>query len=147
MMDIFIARIYYPNDPTRTLVPHQHYLSVYTERTIKFYTVSSVAGKETRLSRDRDSATNISRYEIINSNDISKCGFRTPSFIDCSECFELQSNSTIDISLLSNRSIDPSIKNRIDKRIQQLIESNKHEIIPISAQSFLSTNPRAFRRS
>lgn len=49
-MDIFIARVKFPNDPTGTIVPHQLFVGNYiANSSIEFYSISSIFGKENRV--------------------------------------------------------------------------------------------------
>ena len=49
LMDILIARIQYPNDPTRKKNVHQHFVSEVTSEYMILHSVSSILGKEKRV--------------------------------------------------------------------------------------------------
>ena len=52
-MDILIARLLYPNDVTRTIIPHQNYVALLSNDHIEFYSVSSIPGKELRIKDEK----------------------------------------------------------------------------------------------
>lgn len=140
-MDLVIARLIYPNDVTRKLIPHQNYVYQVDGRFLKLYSVSSIPGKETRLS---DSETK-GNYEIISGDDMNSNGFLKPSFIDCSKEYRIAIDETVDLTNLSHREISTDLKSKIDNRIRSLYEGGKVQVYEVSLDDFKKWNSKVNR--
>ena len=140
-MDILIARLMYPNDVTKKIVPHQNYVALVTDEYICLYSISSILGKELRI---EDEMTK-DHYEIIKASEINENNFLKPSFIDCSKMYRVNIDDTIDLTKLSHRSISDTLKERIDNRIYMLKQKGEHTTYVISLSDFKSWNLKAVK--
>ncbi len=139
-MDILICRLLYPNDPTNTLKPHQHFVGLFSEEELILYSISSVLGKEKRVFA-LDGSVKPECF-IIGKTDMKALSLRVPSFIDCSVSFHIKLNSSVDITMLSNRSIPYSVRERIENQIIRLKERGNHRQYSISLADFLKWNKK-----
>lgn len=137
-MDIVILRMLYPNDPTRTLCPHQHFVYEYTGTCINLYTVSSVLGKEKRIFDENNNVKE--EYELIKGQDVIANGFKTTSFIDCTKRYSIELDEEVNFENLSSRTMTSDLKERTNQRIQLMIEKGKHEIYDISVEDIKRWN-------
>ena len=138
-MDILIARLLYPNDVTRTIIPHQNYVALLSNDHIELYSVSSIPGKELRIKDEKTKH----HYEIIKADEIADNGFAQPSFIDCSKMYLIPIDDTVDLNRLSHRSITNDLKNRFDKRIDMLKCIGEHSVYSILLDDFKRWNLKA----
>lgn len=138
-MDIFIARVQFPNDPTRTNVPHQLFVGTYIANlSIEFYSISSTLNKERRI-YSSDGLIN-DEIELIIGEDQTENGFRVPSFIDCSKSYTLNLDGTIDLKLLKHRNITPELRSKIMDKISSLKKVGNHTNYSISLNDFIGWN-------
>lgn len=137
MKDVMIAFLYFPNDPSHNGAAHQMYVAEHTEGILKFYSISSILGKERRVyGEDR------SRYAVILPPEQGRNGFRVPSFIDCSKMYQIVIEHPIDLSTLKQRSLTPDLKQRIESKIAEMKKMGKHMIFRINEKDFRVWNPR-----
>ena len=138
-MDIFIARVKFPNDPTGTIVPHQLFVGNYiSNSSIEFYSISSILGKENRV-YSPDGSSNPEIVLIIN-DDQTNNGFRVPSFIDCSKSYTITLDETAKLHAFKNRNISQSLRSIITSKIEELKSEGKHTNYSISFNDFISWN-------
>lgn len=138
-MDIFIARVEFPNDPMGTNVPHQLFVGTYISNlSIEFYSISSILNKEKRVYSIDGSANN--EIELIVGNDQTDNGFKVPSFIDCSKSYTINLDGTINLKLLSHRSITPQLRSKIMLKIEVLKKEGNHTNYSISLNDFIKWN-------
>lgn len=138
-MDIFIARVQFPNDPTRTNVPHQLFVATYISNlSIEFYSISSTFNKERRI-YSIDGLIN-DEIQLIIGEDQTDNGFRAPSFIDCSKSYTLNLDGTIDLELLSHRNVTPELHSKIMDKISALKKVGNHTNYSISLNDFIRWN-------
>lgn len=127
-MNIIVLRLKYPNDPTDTLVPHQHFVYDFSDKCIELYSVSSILGKENRVFGE-----NADDYERIEGQEYIDNGFKTPSFIDCTKRYRVMLDASVDLRLANSREIDNNIVERIKKRIDKKIAEGNHTEFTVSA--------------
>ena len=139
-MDIIILRLIYPNDPTHNLTAHQHFVCELTDSCINLYSVSSILGKEERVF-DKDGNVK-EEYEVIDSTEINKNGFKSPSFIDCTKMYSIKLDKSANVALASHRNIEDNLKDRIRNRIHLMIEKGKHTTYSISLEDLKQWNNR-----
>lgn len=138
-MDIFIARVQFPNDPTRNNVPHQLFVGTHISNlSIEFYSISSTLNKESRI-YSIDGLIN-DEIQLIIGEDQTENDFRVPSFIDCSKSYTLNLDETIDLELLNHRSITPELRSKIMSRIANLKKVGNHTNYSISLNDFIAWN-------
>ena len=136
-MEILIFRMKYPNDCTNNISAHQHFLCNISNDKIEVYTISSIVGKEKRVFNIKYKEN----YERIESNEISKYGLTTPSFIDCTKRYDIGIDKTINLNKLSKRTVPEDLKNRLLKRINDRIKDGSHKIYNIPLSDFVKYNP------
>ena len=138
-MDIFIARVQFPNDPTGTNVPHQLFVGMYiSNESIDFYSISSILNKERRVF-SVDGSIN-KEIALIVGNDQIDNGFRVPSFIDCSKSYTLTLDSLVNLESLNHRSITESLRSKIMSTIDSLKKDGNHTTYSISLSDFIRWN-------
>ena len=138
-MDIFIARVQFPNDPTGTNVPHQFFVGMYISNiAIEFYSISSILNKERRVF-SVDGSIN-KEIALIVGNDQIDNGFRVPSFIDCSKSYTLTLDSSVNLESLNHRSITESLRSKIMSTIDSLKKDGNHTTYSISLSDFIRWN-------
>ena len=138
-MDIFIARVQFPNDPTGTNVPHQLFVGMYISHIcIEFYSISSILNKERRV-YSFDGSIN-KEIALIVGNDQNDNGFRVPSFIDCSKSYTLTLDSSVNLESLNHRSITESLRSKIMSKIDDLKKEGNHTTYSISLSDFVRWN-------
>ena len=138
-MDIFIARVQFPNDPTGTNVPHQFFVGMYISNiAIEFYSISSILNKERRVF-SVDGSIN-KEIALIVGNDQIDNGFRVPSFIDCSKSYTLTLDSLVNLESLNHRSITESLRSKIMSTIDSLKKDGNHTTYSISLSDFIRWN-------
>lgn len=138
-MDIFIARVQFPNDPTGTNVPHQLFVGMYiSNESIEFYSISSILNKERRVF-SVDGSIN-KEIALIVGNDQIDNGFRVPSFIDCSKSYTLTLDSLVNLESLNHRSITESLRSKIMSTIDSLKKDGNHTTYSISLSDFIRWN-------
>lgn len=137
MSDIIIAVIKFPNDPTGNGVAHQMFLAERTEEYLNLYSVSSILRKEKRVyGREKGHYITILPPEHIEN------GFKVPSFIDCTKMYQVSLSKSIDLSVLSQRSISPDLRKRIEKKISEMKLKGLHRIYSISEAEFCAWNSK-----
>lgn len=140
-MDIFIARVQFPNDPSNNLVPHQMFVGEYISKShIEFYSISSVLGKEGRVFSS-DGSVNEEIALIIGSEQIDN-NFKFPSFVDCSKGYTVFLNETVNIEKLSHRALTPELYSKIISKVNSLKIKGKHTSYSISLMDFVSWNAK-----
>lgn len=137
MKDVMIAFLYFPNDPSHNGAAHQMYVTEHTEGILKFYSISSILGKERRVYGEDSS-----RYAVILPPEHRHNGFRVPSFIDCSKMYQIVIERPIDLSTLTQRTLAPELKQRIEYKITEMKKMGKHMIFRINEKDFRTWNPR-----
>lgn len=137
MKDVMIAFLYFPNDPSHNGAAHQVYVAEHTEGILKFYSISSILGKERRVYGEDSS-----RYAVILPPEHRRNGFRVPSFIDCSKMYQIVIERPIDLSTLKQRTLTPELKQRIESKIAEMKKMGKHMIFRINEKDFRVWNPR-----
>lgn len=138
-MDIFIARVKFPNDPTGTIVPHQFFVANYIlDSSIEFYSISSVLHKEKRV-YSIDGSVNTEIALIVHDDQIDN-GFRTPSFIDCSKSYTVTLDGSVKLEALNPRNITPGLRSKITSKIKDLKKEGKHTNYSILLSDFISWN-------
>ncbi len=137
MKDIMIAFLYFPNDPSHNGSAHQLYVAEHTGEILKFYSVSSILGKERRVYGEERR-----RYAVILPPEHRRNGFLVPSFIDCSKMYQIVIERPLDLSPLKQRALRPELKQRIEARIAEMKEMKKHMIFRINEKDFRTWNPR-----
>lgn len=136
-MDIVIAVLCFPNDPTKNKTAHQMFVAERTENYIDLYSVSSIFGKEKRVyGREAEN------YIVITPPENAENGFKVPSFIDCTKVYRVSLTSNTDLEKLANREISEKLRERIHKRIKELRDSEKQLIYSISEKQFQRWNPK-----
>lgn len=132
-----IAFLYFPNDPSHNGAAHQMYVAGYTDGILKFYSISSILGKERRVyGEDR------CRYAVILPPEHMRNGFRVPSFIDCSKMYQIVIERPINLSTLKQRKLTPELKQRIESKIAEMKKMGKHVVFRINEKDFCTWNPR-----
>lgn len=138
--DVIIAKLNFPNDPTSTIIAHQMFVGEDTNDHISLYSISSLPGKERRVyGSEKDN------YATILFPEYQQNGFKLPSFIDCAKMYKIAIDGRCDLQALTQRNIAPELKNRIENKITELKEQNKHITYNISEDNFLQWNPRTLR--
>ncbi len=137
MMDIVIAVLCFPNDPTKNKVAHQMFVAERIENYVDLYSVSSIIGKEKRVY-----GKEAENYATIIPPENTENGFKVPSFIDCTKVYRVSLTSNADLVKLANREISGELRERILKRIKELRESGKQLVYSISEEQFRSWNPK-----
>lgn len=132
-----IAFLYFPNDPSHNGAAHQMYVTEHTDGLLRFYSISSILGKERRVYGE-DSG----RYAVILPPEQQHNGFRVPSFIDCSKMYQMVIERPIDLSTLKQRTLTPELKQRIESKIAEMKKMGKHMIFRINEKDFRVWNPR-----
>lgn len=137
MMDIVIAVLCFPNDPTKNKTAHQMFVAERTENYIDLYSVSSILRKEKRVyGREAEN------YIVIIPPENTENGFKVPSFIDCTKIYRVSLTSNTDLEKLANREVSEKLRERIHKRIKELRDSEKQLIYSISEKQFRKWNPK-----
>jgi hypothetical protein len=137
MADIVIAVLAFPNDPTNNITAHQMFISEYNGTQLNLYSISSILGKEKRVyGPDKDDYLTIIHPEYLEN------GFKSPSFIDCTKMYSISIDNSVDISKLTNRVVDPSLKQRILNKINDKKREGKLTVYNISLIDFKSWNSR-----
>jgi hypothetical protein len=138
-MDIFIARVKFPNDPTGTIVPHQLFVGNYiSNSSIEFYSISSILGKENRV-YSPDGSSNPEIVLIIN-DDQTNNRFKVPSFIDCSKSYTIALDETVELQAFKTRNISQNLRSIITSKIEELKREGKHTNYSISLNDFICWN-------
>lgn len=138
-MDIFIARVQFPNDPTGTNVPHQLFVGMYiSDICIEFYSISSILNKERRVF-SADGSIN-KEIALIVENDQIDNGFKAPSFIDCSKSYTISLDTSVNLETLNHRTITESLRSKIMSKIEELKKEGNHTNYSISLSDFVSWN-------
>lgn len=138
MSSILIAKISFPNDPTGKLIAHQMFIADFNTTHIDVYSVSSTLGKERRILNDDGTVKD--DYFLIEGYNQSSNGFKVPSFIDCTKCYRIQIDSSINISNLSMRNLNSSTVSEILDKIR--INEPRQTMWVINAVDFKSWNQR-----
>lgn len=140
-MDVFIARVRFPNDPSQNLVPHQMFIGQYvSESHVEFYSISSILGKESRVFSTDGSANE--EIALIIGEDQIKNGFKVPSFVDCSKAYTVSLNETVNLEKLSHRKIASNLYSRIISKVNTMKMTGKHTNYSISLLVFVSWNKK-----
>lgn len=140
-MDVFIARVKFPNDPIQSLVAHQMFIGKYISNSlIEFYSISSIPGKEQRVFAS-DGTIN-EEIAVIIGDDQKNNGFKMPSFVDCSKSYTISLNDSVNLENLNHRKIDPLLYHRIISKIDLLKMTGKHTNYSISLMDFISWNQK-----
>ena len=138
-MDIFIARVKFPNDPTGTIVPHQLFVGNYiSNSSIEFYSISSILGKENRV-YSPDGSSNPEIVLIIN-DDQTNNRFKVPSFIDWSKSYTIALDETVELQAFKTRNISQNLRSIITSKIEELKREGKHTNYSISLNDFICWN-------
>lgn len=138
-MDIFIARVQFPNDPTGTNVPHQLFVGMYiSDICVEFYSISSILNKERRVF-SVDGSIN-KEIALIVENDQIDNGFKAPSFIDCSKSYTISLDTSVNLETLNHRTITESLRFKIMSKIEELKKEGNHTNYSISLSDFVSWN-------
>ena len=138
-MDIFIARVKFPNDPTGTIVPHQLFVGNYiSNSSIEFYSISSILGTENRV-YSPDGSSNPEIVLIIN-DDQTNNRFKVPSFIDCSKSYTIALDETVELQAFKTRNISQNLRSIITSKIEELKREGKHTNYSISLNDFICWN-------
>lgn len=136
MSDIIIAVLEFPNDPTHNRAAHQMFLAQQSGSYLNLYSVSSVLGKERRVyGPEKD------HYVVILPPEHTANGFKVPSFIDCSKMYQVSISNNINLSNLTQRNLQPALRQRINERIADMKVKGKHTTYLISESNFKSWNP------
>ena len=142
-MDILICKLIYPNDPTKTLVAHQHFVGFFDCNSIVLYSISSVLGKEYKVFY---SGSKVNPLCFLLVGDLkNKCNLRADSFIDCSKSYRIELDTTITINKLSCRNIPNDIREKIEERIKIVKKNGKHTEYSIKLSDFVKYNPKVKR--
>lgn len=137
MADVVVAILHFPNDPTHNNAAHQMFMATQTESTLNLYSISSILGKERRVYGEfKDDYVTILQDEIVAN------GFKVPSFIDCTKMYQVAVSSDVNSSALSQRSITPELRQRIETKIHEKKTEGKHTVYQITEQEFCAWNPR-----
>lgn len=137
MADVIVAILCFPNDPTKNTVVHQMYVAVQSTSYLNLYSISSILGKERRVyGADKDD------YVTILPPEDSANGFKVPSFIDCTKMYQVAISSSTNLSALSQRTLTPQLKQRIDDKIAKKKAEGRHAVYQISESDFKSWNSR-----
>lgn len=113
-MDILICKLIYPNDPTKTLVAHQHFVGFFDCNSIVLYSISSVLGKEYKVFYG---GSKVNPLCFLLVGDLkNKCNLRADSFIDCSKSYRIELDNTININKLSCRNIPKDVREKQKKK-------------------------------
>lgn len=139
-MDILICRIKYPNDPTGSVLAHQHFVGRYDGGILELYSISSIAGKEYKVYIG-DGNPNPNYYLIIGKEQ-TDCNLRMPSFIDCTKSYILNITANMDISKLSNRNIPEGIREKIKSKIQEMKNTENHTEYILNTTEFITHNAK-----
>lgn len=137
MMDIIIAVLRFPNDPTGNMAAHQMFVADQTAEYIALYSVSSIFGKEKRVYGEESR-----NYVTIKLPESVENGFKVPSFIDCAKVYRVSLSGNADLGKLSGRMISESLRKRIMERIRELQADGKQLDYSISWGQFRSWNPK-----
>lgn len=137
MSDIVVAIIHFPNDPTQNSTAHQMFLAERNHGYLNLYSVSSILGKERRVY-----GPNKDCYVTIVGSECAANGFKAPSFIDCTKMYQVSISDSCNISALTQRSISPELRQRIDAKILEMKSAGTHTTYCISESDFRSWNPR-----
>ena len=141
-MDILICKLIYPNDPTKTLVAHQHFVGFFDCNSIVLYSISSILGKEYKVFVENSSNP---LYFLLSGDMKNKCNLRVDSFIDCSKSYRIELDNTINISKLSCRNIPNDIREKIEERSKIVKKNGKHTEYSIKLSDFVKYNPKVKR--
>lgn len=136
MGDLVIARLIFPNDPTNNLVAHQMFVGSLHGNILQLYSVSSILGKEKRV-YGSEAYKNVR----ITFPEHSQNGFKVPSFIDCSKMYEIALSANTDLSRLSSRNISSALRDRIERKIDELKNNGEHLTFQIEESDFIEWNP------
>lgn len=137
MSDIIVAILHFPNDPTHNNAAHQLFIAEQTGSYLNLYSVSSILGKERRVY-----GPNANQYIIILPPEHMTNGFKTPSFIDCTKMYQVTISSAMNLSVLTQRTTTPELRQRIEDKIAEMKRLGIHTTYLISEQDFCSWNPR-----
>ena len=105
MMDIIVAILRFPNDPTGNMAAHQMFVAEQTENGIDLYSVSSIFGKEKRV-YGKESRN----YIAIKPPESVENGFKVPSFIDCAKVYQVALAEDADLGKLSGRMVSEGLR-------------------------------------
>ena len=136
MVDVMVAILEFPNDPTKNRIAHQMFVAAQTGNTLDLYSISSILGKERRVY-----GPNKDDYVTILFPEYTSNGFKTPSFIDCTKMYQVEIGSTMNLSALTQRKLDHELHKRIEDKILEKKAEGKHTIFSISETDFRSWNP------
>ncbi|HEP1272046.1 TPA: hypothetical protein ACJ66A_001043 [Streptococcus pyogenes] len=140
-MDVFIARVKFPNDPNQSLVAHQMFVGKYISSSlVEFYSISSIPGKERRVFAG-DGTVN-EEIALIIGDDQKNNGFKIPSFVDCSKSYTISLNESVNLAKLNHRKIDPLLFQQISSKIDLLKMTGRHTNYSISLMDFISWNQK-----
>ena len=135
-MDIIVAKIKFPNDPTNKKVARQLFVGFYDVSSITFYSVSSILGKEYRVYGSENH-----KYYTITGKQQTSNFFKKPSFIDCSKGYKLNTTASIHFTKLTHRQLDTCLKNDILTKINELKINSEHTEYLLDSDEFLNDNP------
>lgn len=140
MFDIIVAILAFPNDPTNNVTAHQMFISEYSGTQLNLYSISSILGKEKRVyGPDKDDYLTILHPKYLTN------GFKVPSFIDCTKMYSISIDSSMNLSALTNRIVDPSLKQRILNKINDIKRKDKLMVFNISSTDFKSWNSKLYK--
>lgn len=130
-MDILICKIKY-NEKYNEL-PHQHFVGFYNGECIELYVITSIKSSKRKFI--------IQNFDSIFILEKSSFNLKLDSYIDCSVCYKLELDNTIDIMRLDNRYINDGIlKASIFDKINKLKADNIHKTILIDIEEFKKRN-------
>lgn len=127
----------FPNDPTNGFDAHQMFVAVNDSEAIVLYSISSIIGKEKRV---YDGKTEYIYFRIEGKDQINN-NFLSPSFIDCSKAYSINT-PTLDLSKLKCRNIDVNLRERILNNIDECKKRGVHVIYSINESDLKKWNNR-----
>ena len=137
MSDIIVAILHFTNDPTHNNAAHQLFIAEQSGTYLNLYSVSSILGKEKRVY-----GANSNHYVTILPPEHLANGFKVPSFVDCTKMYQVAISSSINLSLLTQRTITSALRKRINEKIDDMKANGIHTVYSINEMDFRSWNPR-----
>lgn len=137
MSDIIVAILRFPNDPTNNNAAHQLFIAEQTKCHLNLYSVSSILGKERRVY-----GPDSNNYVTILPPEHAANGFKVPSFVDCTKMYQIAISPFLNLSALTQRSITPALRQRINNKIAEMKANGTHTVYSINETDFCSWNPR-----
>lgn len=145
--DIFIAKIKLPNDPNGKTVARQYIVIKNEESWMLFLTTSSIYLKEHRVYGNVGIVNGINVNAILDKEELFQpCGFRLPTFVDCSKVYKINDIVNLNLDDLYVRRMSFEAWRIVKSKMDEVFEANIHETYNIDIEELVSLNSKLFYR-